>query len=73
MKIVIESTTKLVELNGVPARVWEGRTDTGIHVMAFITRLATHESADRLQFEQELESCMAPTPEAAAIPLRLIL
>jgi len=28
MKAVIESTTKITELNGVPARIWEGETES---------------------------------------------
>ncbi len=37
MKIILDSTTKLVDLNGVPARVWEGCTQDGVPVHAYIT------------------------------------
>jgi len=30
MKLTIEHTDRIVEVNGVPARVWEGVSDTGI-------------------------------------------
>src|SRR5208283_504827 len=40
MKITIENTTILAELNGVPARVWEGKTESGIPVICWITRIA---------------------------------
>lgn len=40
MKITLESTSKIVELNGVPARVWEGKSESGIPCHAFITRIA---------------------------------
>ena len=40
MKVTLESTTKIVELNGVQARIWEGTTEGGIRVHAFITRIA---------------------------------
>lgn len=73
MKITIESTTKVVELNGVPARVWEGATESGIPVHCFITRVAVHKDQDCSQFERELQEQRAPSFEVEAIPLRMIL
>lgn len=73
MKIVLESTTKIVELNGVPARVWEGYTESGIPVHAFITRIAVHKNEDRQQFEAELQECKVPSADVASIPFRLII
>lgn len=73
MKITIESTTKIVQLNGVPARIWEGRTEHGIAVHCYVTRIAAPENADLLQFEQELQEHAAPSAAIQAIPLRLIL
>jgi hypothetical protein len=36
MKVTLESTTKIVDINnGVKARLWEGRTESGIEVHAF--------------------------------------
>jgi hypothetical protein len=44
VKITIESTTKLVtmEIRGasVPGRVWQGQTESGVPVQAFVTRIA---------------------------------
>jgi hypothetical protein len=40
MKITLESTAKIVEFNGLPARIWEGKTEGGIACHAFITRIA---------------------------------
>ena len=40
MKITIESTSKIVSLNGIPARIWEGETENGIKVHCFISRIA---------------------------------
>jgi len=40
MKITIESTTKIVELNGIRTRVWEGKSENGTKVHAFIARVA---------------------------------
>lgn len=74
MKITIESTTKIVELNGVPARIWEGETESRIKVHCFITRIAIDKDEKRnKEFEIELESQKTPSPEIEVYPLRLIL
>lgn len=73
MKINIESTSKIVELNGVPARIWEGHTESGIPVHCFITRVAVHKDENHAQFERELQEQVVPSPDVEAIPLRLIL
>ena len=80
MKIKIENTSKTVELiteNGrVPARLWEGKTDSGIPVICYVTRIAVRDDAGYSahdQFRRELEECRKPSAEVEAIPLRLIL
>ena len=74
MKVIIENTEKIVELNGVPARIWEGETDTGIKVHCFITRITlANENEDSSQFEKELSKCKPPSAEIELYPLRLIL
>jgi hypothetical protein len=78
MKVTLESTKKIVELatpqGTVPARIWEGHTETGIPVHAYITRIAAPaEGADLSQFDRELQEHSSPTPAVEAIPLRLIL
>ena len=77
MKITIESTTKTVELvigaATVPARIWEGQTESGIPVHCFITRVAVHESLDVSQFERELQEHRKPSFEIGAIPWRMII
>jgi hypothetical protein len=73
MRITIESTTKVVEVNGVPARIWEGHTESGIPVHCYVTRIAVHESQDASQFERELKEQRKPSPAVEAIPLRMIL
>jgi hypothetical protein len=73
MKITITSTTKIVHVNGVPARIWEGKTDSGIPVHCYVTRIAVPLGADHSQFERELQEHAAPRAEVGAIPLRLIL
>ena len=74
MRITIESTTETVTLNGVPARIWEGHTDSGIPVFCYITRVAVHEDVDRAQFEAELQEHRPPrNADIDAIPNRLLL
>jgi hypothetical protein len=75
MKITLTSTNKIVELSGVPARIWEGETESGIKVHAYITRIAVDKNDPRLEeFEQELQQHEAPkSADILSIPLRLIL
>jgi hypothetical protein len=74
MKITIESTTKVVELNGgIPARIWEGQTESGIPIHCFITRVGVAEDQDCTQFERELKECREPSFPLQAIPLRMII
>lgn len=73
MKITIESTTKIVKLNGVDARVWEGSTESGIPVHCYIVRVAVDKEFDTTQFERELQEHAAPSPAIQAIPLRMVL
>jgi hypothetical protein len=73
MTITLTSTTKTVELNGVPARVWEGTTAAGIPVIAFIPRVAVRDDADCSEFERDLQEQAVPTAAATALPARLVL
>ncbi len=74
MKATIESTTKIVELNGVPARIWEGESESGIRFHCYITRVAIDEQETRTaEFQQELAEQRVPSVALEAIPLRLIL
>lgn len=74
MNVHLHSTSKIVHVNNVPARIWEGVTESGIKVHAYITRIAIDENElDKSQFEQELQEHKKPSAEIDAIPLRLIL
>lgn len=78
MKITIESTTRVIEVEvggvKVPGRIWEGHSDTGIPVTCLITRVAVHKDFPQEQFEAELRECKAPSQHAIeAIPLRMII
>lgn len=84
MKITLENTPKIVTLviggKDVPARVWQGMTESGIPVHAFITRIApeiptSDPKIDELtaEFERELNRCADPRTTVEGIPLRLIV
>ena len=80
MKIQIESTSKIVELQvdgkNIPASVWEGQTESGVPVHCFITRLAPTIPRDdprQTEFVRELKEQRTPSAEIAVLPLRLIL
>ncbi len=73
MKITIESTTKVVSLNGIDCRVWEGETDRGVKIHCFIPRIGVKDDQDLSQFEAELKEQRAPSVEAAAIPWRMTI
>ena len=73
MKATLESTSKIVSVNGVPARIWEGKTEKGTRFMAFITRVAVPEGLDQAEFTTELKETAVPSADAESIPLRFIL
>jgi hypothetical protein len=74
MQITIFNTEKIVTLDGIPARIWEGETSTGIKVHCYITRIAVDKDEPRIdEFQKELEEQKPPSPGIAAIPLNLIL
>jgi hypothetical protein len=73
MKITVESTSKLVFLNGMQCRIWEGVTERGVKVHCNVPRIAVQEDQDLAQFEAELREQRKPSAEVDAIPLRLIL
>lgn len=73
MEIQLHSTTKVVTLNGIPARVWEGVTAKGIPIHAFITRIAVEKSENLSEFEVELDSASEPSVDVAAYPMHMLI
>lgn len=76
MKVTLESTTRIVEVNGITARVWEGQTESGIAVIAIIPRIAVRAGENVAQFEAELQECRPPQDADAflpAFPTRMVL
>jgi hypothetical protein len=81
MKITLENTDKIIEAEVdcalVNARVWEGTTESGIPVVAFIVRISpqTHDPEANALFARELIETRKATikPFAGGISLRYIL
>lgn len=80
MKATIYSTNKIVIIkpsplaDGVPARVWEGMTQSGIKIHCYITRVAIDKNETNVEeFEKELQECQPPSAELNVIPNSLIL
>lgn len=72
MKITIESTTQIVDINnGVQARIWEGQTESGIPVVALITRIAADKDQNLEQLYRELKEQRLPTWGAAVYGARM--
>ncbi len=69
MRVTLESTDKLIELETptgrVPARIWEGQTASGIPCHAFVTRIAVHKDLDTSEFDRELQAHRAPSAAIA--------
>lgn len=60
MKITLTSTEQLVDVDGSPARVWEGTTEDGVRCVAFIRRIAVRADAQLDRLERELIPRQAP-------------
>lgn len=73
MKITIESTNKIVLLDGVQCRVWQGQSEAGVILHCYIPRIAAAPDQDLEAFARELTETRAPTPDIEGIPLRMIL
>ena len=72
MKLTIENTDKIITLDGVPARIWKGWTDSGIPVLCYVTRIAVAIEEDSRVFETELQGHHPPSADVRSIPLKMI-
>ena len=80
MKITIESTSEIVLISRdlgekpVPARLWEGTTESGIKVQCLVARIAAQGTPEDLsQFEAELVEQREPSEAPRAFPLRMVI
>lgn len=80
MQVYLESTDRVVTLKAkdgtgeIQARVWQGKTDSDIPVVALIARIAVPEGQPQEEFRRELKEHAAPSPDAVrAFSLRMII
>jgi hypothetical protein len=78
MKVLLESTTRVVTLvisgEAAAARVWEGETESGLKVHAYVTNLVASESVTEEQFQRELNnSHRAPSSDTDGIAVTLVM
>lgn len=78
MKVIIESTTKIVTAVGpggaeISCRVWEGVSAGGVKVQCLIPRIAALTEGDLTEFEAELEEHAPPSVDLRMWPLRMVL
>lgn len=69
MKLTIESTPMITEVDGAQVRVWRGTSETGAQCYVFVKRIAVREDQDQSQFERELLELQP----VQVVPLRLVL
>ena len=74
MKIEIEPTGTIENVNGQPHRIWEGKTDKGIPVKAWIATVSpqTHDEAVNAEFARELREIKSEHRQTA-YDLRLFI
>lgn len=70
MRLQIESTDQITAMDGVPVRVWRGRTEAGVECIVFVHRIAVHNDNDQSQFDAELAEQLPP---GRHVPLRSVL
>lgn len=68
MKILIESTPVITTVNGRPARVWKGLSESGIECTLYVTMVSVDRDADTSAFARELDEQLTPQ-ELRTLPL----
>jgi len=72
MEINLKQTSRIVNINDVPARVWEGTTAKGTKITAFISKIAVEKSEDSSELENELQET-EPPKASNHWPLNMVL
>jgi len=70
VKLQIESTDEVLDVDGVKCRIWRGVSERGVQCFVFVHRLAVHIDEDSEQFDRELLDQLTP---GRVIPLNKIL
>lgn len=72
MKLTLEATPDTTRVQGTPARIWKGKTESGIDVTAYICLIQVHKDDDTSQFERELRA-VEVRAELVSIDLRMLI
>lgn len=61
MKVKLQATGTIEPINGIPARVWTGHTESGVPIKAWISMIEpqTHDEAMLEDFNAELKQVQA--------------
>lgn len=73
MKVTLESTTKIVTFNGIECRIWEGTTERGLPIHAYIAQVAVDRAEDSSELDRDLRENKPPSEAVSWIPARMIL
>lgn len=60
MKIEIESTENILQLDGVPCRVWEGKLEDGSPCYVYVHLVAVRGDYPQEQYAKELKAQLEP-------------
>lgn len=71
MKATMESTSKLITLNGLQLRVWEGTSEHGVQFVALVNQCAALSDVAQNQLIKELMQTKEPAPGAKPAFVRL--
>lgn len=72
LKLIIEATGTIERVEGVLARVWKGKTESGIEVTCWIPIIRVAGADDTSEFERELQEIKVRR-ELVAIDMRVVL
>jgi hypothetical protein len=61
LKLTITPTDRVVNVDGVPVRIWEGVTTHGAKCTLFIHRIAVHVAAGSEELDRSLTAVPAPS------------
>jgi hypothetical protein len=76
VKLTLEPTDKIQNVDGIPCRIWKGIDDAGTPLLAWVrfVQPQTHDPARLKAFEQKLQELPTPAPDREQpIDLRLVI
>lgn len=63
MKVTLEPTSKIVDVNGVRCRIWQGHTERGVPIHAHIALVGVARDQDASELDAALREVSAPRAE----------